>query len=131
MQTQQTAQNQEVKKTRDLVAPAERSNGTLGLIGAGPILGSCVAPIWCLERAQPASGIINPNGLFTLMSHSGRQGAEPGPYQVAIRAYTGSFMEGNVRYLVPKRFSSPHGSGLTAQVPENEGDVYLEFNLNE
>ncbi|NQT40583.1 MAG: hypothetical protein HQ581_24030 [Planctomycetes bacterium] len=49
--------------------------------------------------------------------------------QVVVRAYEGSFIENNVRYVVPEKFSQVETSGLTATVPTDQPSVELNFDL--
>ena len=83
-----------------------------------------------IKGGQPAIGMISSGGRFELKSHAGRMGIEPGEYRVAIRAYEGSFIENNVRYVVPERFARTETSGLTTTVPtDTAGTLKLNYDL--
>ena len=80
--------------------------------------------------SQPAVGPLAADGTFELRSHAGRSGIEPGEYRVAVRSYEGSFIEGNVRYLVPEKFFHSETSNLTATIPaDTSGRLELNFDL--
>ncbi len=82
-----------------------------------------------ISGSQPAIGRFSPDGTFELRSHAGRTGIEPGEYRVAIRSYEGSFIEGNVRYLVPEQFFHTETSNLTATIPAGASG-WLEKNFD-
>ena len=82
------------------------------------------------DVVRPASGAIAADGTYQISAFPGRNGSRPGEYQVAVVAYTGSFMDGTAKYLVPKRFADPKTSGLKATVPAKRSEpLILDFNL--
>lgn len=82
------------------------------------------------EAVRPATGAIGADGTYQIAAFPGRKGSRPGEYQVAIVSYTGSFMDGTAKYLVPKKYAEPKTSGLKASVPaESAEPVVLDFNL--
>jgi hypothetical protein len=78
---------------------------------------------------RPAQGGIKSDGSFEMQSLPGKKGVQPGEYLVAINSYTGSFIEGDVVYIVPKRFSEASSSGLTVTLPKEENSVEKNFDL--
>jgi hypothetical protein len=68
--------------------------------------------------ARPGTGIIGPDGTFQMRSFPDRLGMLPGEYEVGVHAFEGSFLEGNVVYIVPVRFANAHTSGLRTVVPD-------------
>lgn len=82
------------------------------------------------DLIRPAAGPIAPDGTYSMQAFPSRSGSRPGKYDVAVVAYTGSFMDGTAKYVVPKRFADPRTSGLKATVPtESESPLILDFNL--
>ena len=58
------------------------------------------------------------------------RGIIPGDYAVTINAYTGSFIEGDAKYVVPKRFTDSSTSGLQLQLPADaDQPLVIDFNL--
>ena len=89
--------------------------------------GEMLAPY--LDGLHQTIGQLAADGAYELKSHGGRSGLQPGEYQVVIQAYEGSFIENNVRYLVPKQFAHVETSGLSATIPAGAADD-MEFNYN-
>ncbi len=89
-------------------------------------------PVQSGKAIRPAVGIIGEDGTYRMAAFPQRTGAQAGEYRVSVLAYTGSLLDRTVHYLVPKRYSNPQTSGLTATVPVNaDGLVQLDFHLTE
>lgn len=85
-------------------------------------------------ETRPASGTIEPGGLYQLSSFESGDGAKPGEYTVVIESFTGgpSPEEPNAKqtWLVPEKYSKPNQSGLTANVPADaKPPVEINFDL--
>jgi len=79
---------------------------------------------------RPASGKITEQGSYTMRAFGDRMGIEPGEYQVAIQSYSGTFISGNVVYLVPEKYAHPSSSGLIATIPSNtDGTFEINFSI--
>jgi hypothetical protein len=94
---------------------------TQGTIHLGPAEGS--------SGSRPGVGNIDAAGRYTIRSLPGREGIAPGTYNVTIQSYTGSHLEGNVKYLVPQRYTDPQKSGLTLDVPADKSSLEKNFDL--
>jgi hypothetical protein len=82
------------------------------------------------ELIRPAAGPIAADGSYSMQSFPSRSGSRPGEYQVAVVSYTGSFMDGTAKYVVPKRYADPQTSGLTVTVPaEAKEPLTLDLHL--
>ena len=73
------------------------------------------------SRGQCATGLIGPNGRFTL-STAGMAGAVTGKHRVTIAGPDG--------WSLPDRFLDPHLSGLRAEVVAGQENV-IDFKLEE
>src|SRR5688572_3580178 len=65
------------------------------------------------EVLRPATGMLSEDGSYEMQAFPGRSGTRPGEYRVSVLSYTGSFMDGTVKYIVPQQYSNPQTSGLT------------------
>lgn len=82
------------------------------------------------ELIRPAAGSIAADGTYSMQAFPSRNGSRPGDYDVAVVAFTGSFMDGTAKYIIPKRFADPKTSGLKASVPaESKEALVLDFHL--
>jgi hypothetical protein len=94
--------------------------------------------------ARQATGAIQPDGSFALMTRDENDGAMRGSYQIAIYAYKPHPGEPATReehealakkgglkreYLIPEKFADPKTSGLTDVVNE-EHSGFKKFELN-
>lgn len=89
---------------------------------------------------DPAVGVTNELGMFTLTNSRGREGAEPGNYKVTISKFaladgspfppdadSGDFAALGVEHIPPK-YSDPGQTELTAEVPPGgKSDLYFEL----
>jgi hypothetical protein len=85
-------------------------------------------------ESRPASGSIEPGGLYQLSSFETGDGAKPGDYTVVVDSFTGgpSPEEPNAKttWLVPEKYSKPNQSGLTANIPADaKPPVEIDFDL--
>lgn len=79
---------------------------------------------------RPGIGMIEEDGSYVMNAVAGRKGVVPGEYKVAIRSYTGSFMENNVVYIVPEKYFRPETSGLTASIPQGaRATLEIDFHV--
>lgn len=92
-----------------------------GTIHLGPVEGS--------ESTRPGVGNIDANGHYTIRSVPGRDGIAPGTYQVTIQSYTGSHLDGDVKYLIPQKYANVETSGLQLEVPANARKFEKNFDL--
>ncbi len=94
---------------------------TQGTIHLGPAEGS--------PGTRPGVGNIDSTGHYTIRSLPGRDGIAPGNYLVTIQSYTGSHLEGNVKYLVPQKYTDAEKSGLVLEVPADSKRLKQDFPL--
>jgi len=83
---------------------------------------------------RPASGSIEPGGLYQLSSFETGDGAKPGDYTVVVESFTGGPSpeepDAKVTWLVPEKYSKPNQSGLTANVPADaKSPLVIDFDL--
>ena len=80
------------------------------------------------DGLRPGTSPIAEDGRYSIRAFGDREGLQAGKYRVTVQAYTGSFIDVNVRYVVPERFARVETSGLTATVPDGE-PVTVNFAL--
>lgn len=87
---------------------------------------------------QPASGIIQPDGAFTLSTPKMGEGARPGQYMVAVYCYdsqdpsrqaTANSPDQSLgKFLIPRKYMMPSTSGLNADVKLDSNEpIVLEL----
>lgn len=77
-------------------------------------------------------GAIKSDGSFELQSLPGKKGVQPGEYLVSVNSYTGSFIDNDVVYIVPKKFSESATSGLSIKLPTDAGQsIEKNFDLRD
>ena len=82
--------------------------------------------------ARPATSVIAHDGSYRLRAFPDRDGAQPGEYLVSVSSYTGSHLDGNVKHLIPEKFSATATSAMKATVPSESNDpVRIDFNLTD
>lgn len=74
-------------------------------------------------------GAIKSDGSYELQALPGKKGVQPGEYLVSVNSYTGSFIDNDVVYIVPKKFAEPATSGLSVKLPA-DGDKSVEKNFD-
>jgi hypothetical protein len=89
----------------------------------------CFQPATRGGTSRPAVAVISEDGSYELHAFPGRSGALPGEYRVSVDCHTGSFINHDVNYLVPKRYADPATSSLTASVPADKSVVDCDFAL--
>jgi hypothetical protein len=87
------------------------------------------------DQGQAATGMIQPDGTYTLSTFAEKDGAIPGHHKVMIIANDGdsTMIPGSSpgykkpKDLIPKKFAALNTSGLEAQVSKDKPTV--DFNL--
>ncbi len=86
---------------------------------------------------RPATGLLQPDGTFSLTTFTADDGAIEGSYQVTVHSYSSTPADshsdtqiGKYIWAIPQRFGDPAKSGLTAEVTvdvtkEGSSDAYL------
>ncbi|CAK9037553.1 Alpha-L-fucosidase (Alpha-L-fucoside fucohydrolase) [Durusdinium trenchii] len=69
------------------------------------------------SRLRPCVGQLGEDGRYQMRAFPKQIGIAPGKYRVAVQAYTGSHLDGSVKYLVPERFANADTSKLEVEVP--------------
>ncbi len=81
------------------------------------------------EGGRNATGMINPDGTYTLQTENPGDGAQLGEYRVAISARDDAILDYipkkpvPPKRLVPEKYENPDTSGLTATVKSGSNEV--------
>jgi hypothetical protein len=90
------------------------------------------------ESGRPATGIVQPDGSFTLTTYQKDDGAQIGAHKVIVLCYEGqrhastgapaSEVAGGLgKLLIPERYTYFHESGLKAVVEKNTPSITFEL----
>ena len=86
--------------------------------------------------SRPATGQLQSDGTYELSTFSPGDGAVPGEYGISITSLLSGPTPDNPQaakvYAIPRKYTSPLTSGLTATVPaEGKEPLVMEFDLEE
>lgn len=78
------------------------------------------------ENARPATGMIGPDGRFSLGTYERDDGCVPGQHQIVVVAL--EILDGSSQqWHAPKKYAQPATSGLNVEITEPTDSLLIEL----